>query len=125
MLLRRALTTVVGTAAALAIAAGPASAHFCYKRDVNPNAASGMAGSSNWLKVGDLVVADFGLCQDGVEAFTDVLGITPDTMINGHGVMAGPTGGNKAIGHIDFSLFEAAVAAGFEACGMTLPDTFS
>lgn len=120
-MLRRVLTTTIGIVAALALAAGPASAHFCYKRDVNPNAAAGMAGSSNWLRVGDLIEADFGFCPAGVEAFAATLGITPDTLLHGHSVMAGPTDGNKAIGRVDFSAFEAAVEAGFAACPTTGP----
>lgn len=117
MIVRRALTTTVAAVAALAVAAGPASAHYCYKHDVNDRAWSGIAGSSGWLRVGDLAAEEFGLCEAGIEVFAAGLGGTPDTLINGHGLMAGPTGGNKAIGHLDVADFESAVEAGFAACG--------
>ena len=116
MMLRRALTVTATTVATLAIAAGPASAHFCFKKDVNPNAWEGQYGSSGWLRIGDLAAAEFGLCDAGVAVFTAGVGATPDTLIKANGVMAGPTDGNKAIGHLDDSNFEGALAAGFAAC---------
>jgi len=117
MIVRRALTTTVAAFAALAVAAGPASAHYCYKNDVNDKAWTGIAGSSGWLRVGDLAAEEFGFCEAGIEAFATALGGTPDTLINGHGLMAGPTGGNKAIGHLDVTAFDGAIEAGFAACG--------
>jgi hypothetical protein len=116
MIIRRALTTTAATVAAIALAAGPASAHFCYKNDVNAKAWVGMYGSNGWLRIGDLAEAEFGLCEAGIEVFSTGIGGTPDTLLNGHGVMAGPTGGNKAIGHLDISQFEAALDAAVEAC---------
>jgi hypothetical protein len=116
MMLRRVLTITAAAVASLALAAGPASAHFCYKKNVNPNAWLGQYGSSGWLRLGDLAVADFGLCDAGVEVLTAGVGGTPDTLIKANGVMAGPTDGNKAIGHLDFSNFESALEDAFAAC---------
>ena len=121
MIIRRALTTTAATVAAIALAAGPASAHFCFKRDVNLKAAVGMYGSNGWLRLGDLAAQDFGLCEEGIEVLAAGVGGTPDTLINAHGLMAGPTGGNKAIGHLNFAGFEAAFVAAHEICGMPLP----
>ncbi len=117
MLLRRVLTTSAAVVASLALAAGPASAHFCYKKDVNTKAWVGMYGSHGWLRVGDLAAAEFGLCDAGIDAFAAALGGTADTLINAHGLMAGPTGGNKAIGQLNVANFEAAIEDGFAACG--------
>ena len=116
MMLRRIMTTSVAVLASIALAAGPASAHFCYKKDVNPKAWVGMHGSNGWLRLGDLAAGEFGLCEAGIDAFAAGLGGTPDTLINAHGLMAGPTGGNNAIGQLDVSNFEGALEAGFAAC---------
>jgi len=45
-------------------------------------------------------------------------------MINAHGLMAGPTGGNKAIKHLDFAAIGAAAEEAFGACGMEVPEDF-
>ena len=45
-----------------------------------------------------------------------------DTLINAHGAMAGPTGGNKPIAHLDFGAMLPAGPAAFDACRMELPD---
>lgn len=116
MMFRRVMTTSAAVVAAIALAAGPASAHFCYKKDVNTKAWVGMYGSNGWLRIGDLAAAEFGLCDAGIEAFAAGIGATPDTLINAHGLMAGPTGGNRAIGQLDFSNFEGALEDGFAAC---------
>ena len=47
--------------------------------------------------------------------------MTTETLINGHGLMAGGTlmkesGGNKAISHLDFEGIDAAFPAAAEAC---------
>jgi hypothetical protein len=116
MMLRRILTTSAAVVASLALAAGPASAHFCYKKDVNTKAWVGMYGSNGWLRVGDLAAAEFDLCDEGIEVFATSLGATPDTLMNAHGLMAGPTGGNKAIGTLHIDNFEAALGDAFAAC---------
>jgi hypothetical protein len=120
MLLRRAVTTVVGAVAAVALAAGPASAHFCYKTEVNDKAAAGMAGSANWVTFTDYV-SFTGLCPTGIGMLASAAGVSTDTLINGHGVMAYGAGGNKSIGHLDFGAMMSALPAAAAACGMPVP----
>ena len=121
MLLRRATIVGVAAIASVALAAGPASAHFCYKNDVNPNAAKGMAGSANWIPFSQYAADATGLCDVGIEMVAEAAGVTLDTLINGHGIMAGPTDGNKAISHLDFEAVFGALPGAFEACGMEMP----
>jgi hypothetical protein len=116
MMFRRVMTTSAALVASIALATGPASAHFCYKNEVNTKAWVGMHGSNGWLSIGDLAVSQFGLCDAGVEVLAAGIGGTPDTLINGHGLMAGPTGGNKAIGQLNVANFEGALEAGVAAC---------
>jgi hypothetical protein len=121
MFARRVITTAVAAGAALALATGPASAHFCFKTSLNEHAAAGMAGSANWLAFGDLAAEVTGLCPAGVEVLADAAGVTTDTLINTHGTMAGGTlkkeeGGNKAISHLDFDAIDAAFPDAVAAC---------
>lgn len=122
-LVRRTLTTSAATVAIIGLAAGPASAHFCFKTDVNERAAQGMAGSANWVSFSEIAAQELpGLCPEGVALVAEAAGATPDTLINGHGTMAGgtlkkgPDAGNKAISHLDFAALEAAVPSAMEAC---------
>jgi hypothetical protein len=126
---RRATIVGVATAASLALAAGPASAHFCFKTNLNETAAAGMAGSANWVPFGDLA-AQFlpGLCEDGIELLATAGGVTTDTLINTHGTMAGGTlrkgadAGTPSISYLNFEAIDAAVPAAYEACGLPVPD---
>ncbi|MPZ62748.1 MAG: hypothetical protein GEU93_15925 [Propionibacteriales bacterium] len=119
---RRIVTTGVATVAALVITAGPASAHFCFKDNLNERAAQGQAGSANWVSFGDLAFQFTGLCPEGVQVLADAGGVTVDTMINSHGTMAGGTlrkedgGGTKSISHLDFAAIEAATPDAEAAC---------
>ncbi len=125
MLIRRSLITGVSAVAMVALAAGPASAHFCYKNDVNAKAASGMAGSSNWMSFHDYAYAGTGgtLCEDGIAYVAEAAGVSLGTLINGNGMMAGPTGGNKAIGQMDFGAIVGALPYAYEGvCGTPMPD---
>ncbi len=114
--------TAVATGTAVVLAAGPASAHFCFKTSLNERAAQGMAGSSNWRSFGDLAFEFTGLCPAGIQVLADAGGVTVDTLINGHGTMAGGTlkkgerGGNKAISYLDFEGIDAAFPAAAAAC---------
>jgi hypothetical protein len=118
---RRALTLGAATTAAIAISMAPASAHFCYKNNLNPQALQGQLGSSNWIAFGDLAAEVTGLCPAGIQVLADAAGVTVDTPINGHGTMAGGTlkkgGGNPAISHLDFDAIDGAFPAAVEACG--------
>lgn len=122
-LLRRALLTGVGAVAAVGLATGTANAHFCFKTNLNERAAQGMSGSSNWVSFGTLA-AEFlpGLCDDGIAHLAEAGGVTPSTLINTHGTMAGGTlkkadgGGTKSISHLNFEAIDAAVPGAFALC---------
>lgn len=120
MHLRRLSTVAVATAASVALAAGPASAHFCFKTALNEHAAVGMAGSNSWATFGDLATQFLGLCPAGVEVLADAAGVPSSTLINTHGVMAGGLvkqgKSNKAISHLDFDAIDAAVPDAMAAC---------
>ncbi|HEX6756661.1 MAG TPA: hypothetical protein VF109_12045 [Mycobacteriales bacterium] len=109
--------------AAVALGAGPASAHFCFKTNLNERAAQGMAGSANWVSFHDLAFEFTGLCDAGIAILAEAGGATPDTLINSHGTMAGGTlrkgedAGTKSISHLDFEAIDAATPAAIAACG--------
>lgn len=123
-LLRRGLLTGIGTVAIIGIAAAPASAHFCFKTNLNERAAQGQAGSANWVSFGTLA-AEFlpGLCPAGIDHLATAGGVTPSTLINTHGTMAGGTlkkgegSGTKSISHLNFEALDAAVPEAFAICG--------
>lgn len=121
--LRRSLTTAATTLAVVGLAAGPASAHFCFKTNLNPTAAEGMAGSANWVSFAEMAAAELGLCDAGVAHLAAAAGATPDTLINGHGTMAagtlkkGADAGTKSISHLDFASLEAAIPDAEALCG--------
>ena len=56
------------------------------------------------------------LVEGNITLLADAVGVTTSTLINAHGVMAGPTEGNKAISHLDFAALEAAIPAALAAC---------
>ena len=119
---RRMAAGGVATVAAVVLAAAPASAHFCFKTELNERAAQGMAGSANWVSFETLAFEFTGLCDEGIAILAEAGGATTDTLINGHGLMAGGTlrkgedGGNKAISHLDFDGIDAAMAEAAAAC---------
>jgi hypothetical protein len=55
---------------------GPASAHFCFKTNLNERAAEGQAGSANWVSFHDLVFEFTGLCDEGIEILAEAGGAT-------------------------------------------------
>jgi len=124
MFVRRLSTVAVGTVAAVALGVGPASAHFCFFNDPNPNAQAGRAGSNGFFTFETITTQFLGLCEEGSQILAAAGGVELDTLINAHGVMAGPTSGNKAIGHLDFAGIEAAAEEAFGACGMEVPEDF-
>lgn len=120
---RRIVTTGVATVAALVVAAGPASAHFCYKTNLNEQAAQGQAGSANWVSFGDVAFQmTGGLCPEGIEVLADAAGVNTDTLINSHGTMAGGTlrkgedAGTNSISHLDIDAILAAMPEAEAAC---------
>jgi hypothetical protein len=124
-LFRRATVVGIAAFAGLALAATPASAHFCFKTHLSDRAAAGMAGSANWVSFGDLATEFLpGLCEEGVELLAEAGGVTPGTPINTHGTMAGGTlrkgenAGTPSISYLNFEALDAAIPDAFEACGM-------
>ncbi|HEX5993855.1 MAG TPA: hypothetical protein VFY84_01800 [Jiangellales bacterium] len=119
----RLFITGIATATALALSAGPAQAHFCFKTQLNERAAQGMAGSANWVSFGDLAFEFTGLCPEGIQVLAEAGGVTVNTLINTHGTMAGGTlrkgadAGNPAISHLDFEAIDAAFPEAAAACG--------
>lgn len=133
VLTRRAVTVGASGMALLALAAGPAAAHGCYKTNLNQKAAQGIAGSANWISFQDLATGFFAaelgvtLCQEGVDYLAEAGGVEPTTLINGHGMMAGGTflnqdePGTKSISYLDFDALDAAIPGALDVCGITPP----
>lgn len=121
MSLRRPTMLAVATLTALTMSAGPASAHFCFKTELNERAAAGMAGSAGWVSFGDLAREFTGLCPAGIQVLADAAGVKTSTLINAHGLMAAGLvkqgRHNKAIGHLDFAAIDAAFPEAAAACG--------
>ena len=122
-LLRRALMTGAGAVAIAGLAAGPASAHFCFKTNLNARAAQGMAGSANWVPFGELA-AEFlpDLCEEGIEYVAAAGGVTTSTLIDSHGTMAGGTlkkgenAGTPSISYLNFEALDAAIPGAYALC---------
>ena len=115
MLVRRLSTIAAGAAATVLLTATAASAHFCYFSNPNPNGDAGRAGSNGFVSFGAIAASE-GICLAGAEILADAVGVTTSTLINAHGVMAGPTGGNKAISHLDFAALGEAIPDATAAC---------
>ncbi len=115
MFVRRVSTVVAGAAAAVMLSSAAASAHFCYFNNPNPNADAGRAGSNAFVSFGAIAESE-GICAAGAEYLAGKLGISTSTLINGRGVMAGPTSGNKAISHLDFDILFGEMEAAEALC---------
>ena len=119
---RRLVTGGVATVAAFALAVAPASAHFCFKTNLNERAAQGQSGSQAWVSFGDLAFEFTGLCPAGIEILAEAGGVTTETLINSRGTMAGGTlrkgedSGTPSISHLDFEGIEAAEEEAMAAC---------
>ena len=121
---RRAATTAGATVAIVALTAGTASAHLCYRENLNPTAAARNAGNPNWMSVDQMIATLPGLCPAGATAIKTAFGASGDALINQHGVMAGGNAkqgkSNPAISHLNFpesdAEFEALVGQAFAAC---------
>jgi hypothetical protein len=120
MHVRRFSIPVVAAVAGIAIGVAPASAHFCYQNDLTPQAAAGMLGGSGFTSFGELVFRFTGLCPAGIEVLADAAGVSVDTPIHAHAVMAGGAAeqgrSNPAISHLDFAAIDAAFPAAVDAC---------
>lgn len=116
----RMATVTLTTAVAVALAAGPASAHFCYVNNLTPQAVAGVAGSNGFATFGEIALQFTGLCPAGLQVLADAAGVDLGTPINTHAVMAGGalSQGKDAggIGHLDFAALEAAFPDAAAAC---------
>lgn len=116
------MTAGVATGTALILGALPASAHVCFKTNLNEQAQRGQAGSANWVPFGTLAAEITGLCPAGVALLADAAAVSLNTMINTHGTMAGGTlkkgenAGTKTISHLDFEAIDAAFPDAAAAC---------
>jgi hypothetical protein len=115
------LATITGAAAAaLALGAAPASAHFCYVNNLTPQAVAGVAGSNGFATFEEIAFEFTGLCPAGIQVLADAGGVEVGTPINAHAVMAGGalTQGKEAggISHLDFAAVEEAFPAAAAAC---------
>lgn len=119
MLMRRLSIVAGGAATALLLSTGSAFAHGCYFTNPNPNADDGRAGSSGFVSFTDLALmfTEGAACDEAIEYLAPLAGVTPDTLINAHGMMAGGSGGNKAIQHMDFAALETNFDAAMSLCG--------
>ncbi|WP_175477279.1 hypothetical protein [Ruania alba] len=106
---------VVATAAALALGASSASAHFCYVNNLTPNAAANMADSSAFVTFGELAFEFTGLCPAGIEILAEAGGVSVSTPINMRATMAHGQS-NHGIGHLDFEAIDAAFLDAAAAC---------
>jgi hypothetical protein len=119
-----ARAAAAGTAVVLAVvAAGPASAHFCFKTNRNATSTAAVAGLANWMSFADIARVELpGICDAGIAYIADAAGASADVMINTHATMAGGTlrkgedSGTRSISHLDFEALEAAIPGGFALC---------
>ncbi len=120
MYARRLSTIALGMVAAVAVSSGPASAHFCYVNNMTPQAMAGANNSSSFVSFHDLAAEFTGLCDAGIQVLADAAGISVDTPINVHAVMAGgaQSRGKDApgISHLDFEAIGAAFPDAVAAC---------
>jgi hypothetical protein len=113
----RPLGTVIGAFAALALAAGPASAHHCYNAKAVDQGLQGMAQSGGFATFHDEALEFTGLCDAGIQVLADAAGVEMWTPINDHAVMAsGSDGKSQGIAYLDIDAIEAAVPAAIAAC---------
>ena len=120
MFVRRLSTITIGTVAAVALGLGPASAHFCYVNNMTPQAMAGASNSNGFASFHDLAFQFTGLCDAGIQVLADAAGISIETPINMHAVMAsgaefqGKDAGG--ISHLDFEAIDAAFPDAIIAC---------
>ncbi len=129
-LFRRAAVTTGATVAIVALTAGSASAHFCFKRDLNPQAAAKIGDSQGFAPLSELITMFTGVsCDGGVAFLAGALGATPTTLINVKGTMAGGNvkqgKENPAIAHLEFpetdEEFEALIGEAMVLCAPPEP----
>lgn len=116
--LGRLATVTIATT--LALAAVPASAHFCYVNKLTPQAVAGVTGSEAFTTFGELALEFTGLCPAGIQVLADAAGVEVGTPINTRAVMAGGAVSQEkeagGISHLDFLAVEAAFPDAVAAC---------
>lgn len=123
--IRRTLTTACATVGIVALAGGSASAHYCYRANLNPIAAAANVDNPNWVSL-DALIAEFipGLCPAGATIIRTAFGAPGTALIAQHAVMAGGNEKqgktNPAISHLAFpdtdEEFEVLVGQAYAAC---------
>jgi len=120
MFVRRLSTISVGTVTAVALGLGPASAHFCYLNNMTPQAMAGASNSNGFVSFHDLAFQFTGLCAAAIRVLAGAAGISVETPINLHAVMAGGAESRgkdaRGISHLDFEAIDAAFPNGVAAC---------
>ena len=120
MFVRRLSTIGVGAVAAVTLGLGPASAHFCYVNNMTPRAMAGASNSNGFVSFHDLAFEFTGLCDAGIQVLADAAGVSVDTPINVHAVMASGAESRgkdaRGISHLDFAAIEAAFPDAVDAC---------
>ena len=120
MFVRRISTIAIGMAAAVALGLGPASAHFCYVNNMTPQGMAGASNSNGFVSFHDLAFEFTGLCDAGIQVLADAAGISVDTPINLHAVMASGAEFQgkdaRGISHLDFEAIDAAFPDAVAAC---------
>jgi hypothetical protein len=120
MFVRRISTIAIGMAAAVALGLGPAGAHFCYVNNMTPQGMAGASNSNGFASFHDIAFEFTGLCDAGIQVLADAAGISVDTPINLHAVMA--SGAElqgkdaRGISHLDFDAIDAAFPDAAAAC---------
>ena len=131
MKLRRIMTLVVATTAALMLFAGTAFAHFCYVPNRSERGNAAAAKSQGWVPLDEVLVQEFGLCEEGVAHFEGAYlaprGISRSTLIHTRALAAGgrfgteQTSDGKGVDHLfsseqDFEEVGQALEEAFEIC---------
>jgi hypothetical protein len=88
--LTRAAVVTSMTFVLMVLAMGPAFAHFCYNASRSEQGNRGAAASQAWFSI-EGILAEEGLCPDGIEYFLANVaetGLPPDAVIHGRAVLA-------------------------------------
>jgi hypothetical protein len=126
-MIKKGLTFLGLSIGALALTTGTASAHFCYNAKRSEQGNEKVAERSNGYATYAELLAEFGLCESGIEYVEDngPDSIPLDVPVNSHATMAGGTfnSGNDAQGidHIEatdeeWEEFDAVINEAFADC---------
>jgi hypothetical protein len=114
----RSAGVIAGALAAVALAAGPASAHHCYNAHAVEQGLQGMGSSQAFATFYEEALEFTGLCDAGIQVLADAAGVELWTPINEKATMAsGSDGMSQGISYLDIDAIEAAVPDAIAACG--------